>query len=707
MGIRRKVMLLLLGIALIPLIGIVLMNRVTLNVIGDKVESNIRIMLEDNAVYNMQDIIQDFDSMFRVNMKLLQSIVELQSIEVEKLIASKNISKFSSTDSTFAFDKNLKRILVDNKDYFYINQSDLKIPFNVDFNRQNYFLVNGVDKKQVIPDMARMSAMTADYHRLFQMEKNLITWMHTSFENGLHLTYPAGSKLPKEFDPIKREWYIGAKNSKRIYISSPYIDASTRNPMLTLSKAVFYPDGSLAGVTGIDFNLTDVFTWLRMNPKWASGAEAMLISREGESNAETLKILARMNYGDITHQWDQPLELESLESPDVEEFAAFKTDMLTGLSGVRLLRYREKQSIWAYRGFKERQVYPLLIVPAENFKSIINETENFLWATNLGFLKYTALLIIIVIVCVIYVSIRRARSFTRPINDLAQAGNHLAEGNFDARVNIKTGDELQQLGEVFNQIGPKLREHQKMQHSLALARAVQQRLLPKQSPKIKNFDMAGLCKYSDETGGDYYDFISFDKIKPGKVSVILGDVTGHGLGSALLMASARSMLRNNIRHYAYDLSKILYEFNNELTDDTDTDKFITLFYGLIDMDKKTLSWATGGHDPAIWFHRETGETENLVSEGVPLGILPDMDFEQAGPVTLKSGDLVVIGTDGIWEAENDKEEMFGKERMLAVINKNKNKSSGEICNAVVEAVLEFCEPQPQDDDITVILIKVL
>jgi sigma-B regulation protein RsbU (phosphoserine phosphatase) len=286
------------------------------------------------------------------------------------------------------------------------------------------------------------------------------------------LTYPAGSKLPKEFDPIKREWYIGAKNSKRIYISSPYIDASTRSPMLTLSKAVFYPDGSLAGVTGIDFNLTDVFTWLRMNPKWASGAEAMLISREGEPNAETLKILARMNYGDITHQWDQPLELESLESPDVEEFAAFKTDMLTGLSGVRLLRYREKQSIWAYRGFKERQVYPLLIVPAENFKSIINETENFLWATNLGFLKYTALLIIIVIVCVIYVSIRRARSFTRPINDLAQAGNHLAEGNFDARVNIKTGDELQQLGEVFNQIGPKLREHQKMQHSLALARAV-------------------------------------------------------------------------------------------------------------------------------------------------------------------------------------------------------------------------------------------
>ena len=206
--------------------------------------------------------------------------------------------------------------------------------------------------------------------------------------------------------------------------------------------------------------------------------------------------------------------------------------------------------------------------------------------------------------------------------------------------------------------------------------------------------------------GRPHDFIAFDEIEPGKISVILGDVTGHGIGAALLMASARSMLRNNIRHYAYDLSRILAEFNNELVGDTDPDKFITLFYGLLDDNKKKISWATGGHDPAVWLKAKTGKIEYLESDGVPLGFVRDMVFEQAGPASLNSGDIIVIGTDGIWEAENEKEEMFGKERMVEVIRRNQHKSAAEICQAVVEEVRAYCQPLAQDDDITIIIIKV-
>jgi sigma-B regulation protein RsbU (phosphoserine phosphatase) len=272
-------------------------------------------------------------------------------------------------------------------------------------------------------------------------------------------------------------------------------------------------------------------------------------------------------------------------------------------------------------------------------------------------------------------------------------------------VEIKTGDELQQLGQVFNQIGPKLREHEKMQKSLELAKAIQQRLLPKEAPHIDNFDVAGLCKYSDETGGDYYDFISFDEIEPGKVSVVLGDVTGHGIGAALLMASARSMLRNNARHYAYDLSKIMYEYNNELASDTDPDKFITLFYGVLDNKKRSIIWGLGGHDPAILIKKDGDQIEELKSAGVPMGFIKDMTFEQAGPVEIEIGDVVVIGTDGIWEAENENEEMFGKERLIEVIRHNNEKNAEEICQAVVTAVTDFYHPLTQHDDITIVIIK--
>jgi sigma-B regulation protein RsbU (phosphoserine phosphatase) len=244
-----------------------------------------------------------------------------------------------------------------------------------------------------------------------------------------------------------------------------------------------------------------------------------------------------------------------------------------------------------------------------------------------------------------------------------------------------------------------------MRHSLELARAIQQRLLPKSAPKLNHFDIAGMCKYSDETGGDYYDFVSLDETGPGKVSVILGDVTGHGIGAALLMASARSMLRNNLRYYKYDLSKVLFEFNNELTQDTDPDKFITLFLGVVDDQKHQISWTLGGHDPALWYQQKNDTFEELKSVGVPIGFVPDMTFEQAGPVKLQKGDIVTIGTDGIWEATNEAGKMYGKKRLMETIKTHRDKSAEEICQEIIRAVLNYCQPHPQEDDITVVVVK--
>jgi sigma-B regulation protein RsbU (phosphoserine phosphatase) len=214
-----------------------------------------------------------------------------------------------------------------------------------------------------------------------------------------------------------------------------------------------------------------------------------------------------------------------------------------------------------------------------------------------------------------------------------------------------------------------------------------------------------VCRYSDETGGDYYDFIDLEEIKPGKVSIALGDITGHGVGAALLMASARGMLRNDIRHYRDDLSRILFEFNNELTKDTDPDKFITLFLGMLDDQSRSLIWATGGHDPALWYKKQQDIFEELKSIGVPIGFVAGVNFEKAGPVLLEKGDLVVIGTDGIWEAVNPGEEMFGKERLTELIKANCEKSAQEICQIIVQTVLEFCGSRAPEDDITVVVIK--
>jgi sigma-B regulation protein RsbU (phosphoserine phosphatase) len=413
-----------------------------------------------------------------------------------------------------------------------------------------------------------------------------------------------------------------------------------------------------------------------------------------------------MNYQIDQDRWDQPVKLQTLSSDDSAEFSGMVNDLEMGKSGVRKMSYQGEKCLWIYRGSKERQIFPLVIVPYENVTRLANETEDYLLKKNFEGIRYVVFLVILVIITVIFISFRRARSFTQPINSLADSARKLSNGDFSATSNIRTGDELQQLAEVFNQIGPKLREHQKMQSSLELARNIQQRLLPKTAPQLKNFDIAGMCKYSDETGGDYYDYLSLDEIEPGKVSVMLGDVTGHGIGAALLMASARSLLRNNIRYFNFDLSRILYEFNNEMTRDTDPDKFITLFIGVLEDKDRTITYALGGHDPAIWYRESKDTFGELGSQGVPIGFVPGMNFEQAGPVQLSAGDVIVIGTDGIWEAPNESGEMFGKERLKEVIRNFQKNSAENICQAVIETVLDFGHPHPQEDDITVVVIKV-
>lgn len=281
----------------------------------------------------------------------------------------------------------------------------------------------------------------------------------------------------------------------------------------------------------------------------------------------------------------------------------------------------------------------------------------------------------------------RARPFAKPITELTKAGKRLATGDFDSRVDIRTGDELQQLGEVFNETGPKLREREKIKRSLELARQIQQNLLPKESPKLERFELAGRCKYCDETGGDYYDFITLTK--PGKIGVALGDVTGHGIGAALLMATARSILRSGAAGHESDLSGLFGVLNSHLARDTDDDKFITLFYAVLDEADQSVIWASGGHDPAFWYHRSSGKIEELPNTGLPVGLMEDASFEQAGPIYVKEGDIVVVGTDGIWEAQNISGEIFSREKFLKVIRRASSQKAEDICIGVIEAVTHF------------------
>jgi len=288
---------------------------------------------------------------------------------------------------------------------------------------------------------------------------------------------------------------------------------------------------------------------------------------------------------------------------------------------------------------------------------------------------------------------------------LIEAGRRLGNGDYDARVKITTGDEFEHLGRVFNEAGPQLREHEKMKRSSELAAAIQQGLLPSRSPALEHLEVTGRCVYCDETGGDYYDFIDLPGKDGRRIGLASADVSGHGIGAALLMAATRGMLHADAEHHLHDLSSLIHGLNARLVRDAVDGQFITLFYGILDDCTRSLTWVSAGHEPAIWVHARSGRIEELPNTGMPLGVERDAVFDQAGPVILETGDILAVGTDGIREARNLAGEFFGMERFLDILRDKAGLPADQICTAVIDGVIRFVDPAPRTDDITLIVVK--
>jgi len=246
-------------------------------------------------------------------------------------------------------------------------------------------------------------------------------------------------------------------------------------------------------------------------------------------------------------------------------------------------------------------------------------------------------------------------------------------------------------------------EHKK---ALALAGEVQKSLLPQDKPVVQGLDIAGKNVSCDEIGGDYFDFLWRRDTKKGPFSVVVGDISGHGVDSALLMTTARAFLRMRASQPG-TISEIITAMNHHLTRDVlETGRFMTLFYLTIDPAKDRIDWVRAGHDPAIIYDPGRDEFSELKGNGVALGVQENFDYQENNISGLANGQIIAIGTDGIWEAVNSEGEMFGKERFRNILRENARAGSGDILNAVYNELSQFTRGQKSEDDITLVVIKI-
>ena len=202
---------------------------------------------------------------------------------------------------------------------------------------------------------------------------------------------------------------------------------------------------------------------------------------------------------------------------------------------------------------------------------------------------------------------------------------------------------------------------------LAQAMDIQQGLMPDEVPGIEGLDIAGRSIYCDQTGGDYYDYFEKNSADGRRVVVVVGDVSDHGLPSALLMTSARAFLRESAKRRG-SVSAVVGSVNRQLTRDVQTSgRFMTLFYAEIDRGAQVIRWVRAGHEPAFLYDPASGQVEELGGRGgLPLGVFEEAGYEECSR-QIDAGQVIAIGTDGIWEARNADGRMFGKQALQAML----------------------------------------
>jgi len=249
-------------------------------------------------------------------------------------------------------------------------------------------------------------------------------------------------------------------------------------------------------------------------------------------------------------------------------------------------------------------------------------------------------------------------------------------------------------------------QFKKVQRSLAQASMIQQNLAPKSNPQVKGFDIAGKSIWCDETSGDYYDFFQPAEWEQKKIGIVVADVIGHGISSALLMTTARAFFRERILSPGSSAA-LVTDVNQRLVMDIEKlNLFITLFYSEIDIKDKHFRWVHAGHEPAMLYDPAEDSFDALGGEGLPLGVMENWIYKESAK-QLHCGQIILIGTDGIKETHNKHHELFGAERFNRVIRDHSRKQAKEIIEEMFDSLASFRFPVERKDDETLVVIKVL
>jgi sigma-B regulation protein RsbU (phosphoserine phosphatase) len=270
---------------------------------------------------------------------------------------------------------------------------------------------------------------------------------------------------------------------------------------------------------------------------------------------------------------------------------------------------------------------------------------------------------------------------------------------------LKAADKLQVFAAIRDVTERKRAEAflREKEAQLLIAQEIQRRLLPAGPPDLPGWDIAGANYACDYAAGDFFDYL---QLPEGRLGIVVGDVSGHGIGPALLAGCAHTLMRLLARN-PHDPASMLTAANTYLLDQTDENRYVTMFMGILDPSARTLTYCSAGHHPAYLLDARGQVKQELWGSGLPLAIVAESEYVCAETIPLEPGDLLLIITDGVVEAASPADEVFGVERLLAVARDHLQQDAQGIIEAVYQAVRVFSGGDSLPDDVTLVAVRVL
>ena len=704
LSIRWKLFALLAAIALGPLLFIAWTDLQTLTSLGSTLASQSAEALGAQTRANLRQIAESQAEAIERQRRIVELLVRMQARDIERALRSPVVPRATPVwAANFTDTEPALRLAHDPQRYYRQDDATRRTPFDVSYEALSMYLAPRADVAAATDDAHRLAGLAPLFRELRASEPTLLFWQYASLANGLHASFPAHGGYPGDYDPRQRRWYTRQQERHAIDWSPPHTDVSTRLAMVSATMPLFDATNRFIGVTGIDVRVTGLLTSLRLPRHIADASSVLLTALDDRGD---IQIIARNDHPDPGGDWQETRALERLQLDSAGDLAALSADMRAGANGLRTVADRGERQICVYRRLGDEGLYLVFLVASRAATLPAQDAADYALTTTRRQQDALLLLACLVAVVVGLLSVAAARAVTGPIETLERAVSAVADGDFSARVDIATGDELEALGDSFNAMIPRLEAHTRVQESLALAREVQQQLLPSAAPRFAGLDVAGLSVYCDETGGDYYDYLDLRDVGRPALGTVIGDVSGHGVAAALLMATARALLHGAVSS-AVTPAAMIADLNRLLAADVRPGHFLTLFALVIDLDRRELSWSSAGHDAALWWQAATGTVGELGGDDIPLGIDRAWQFHASRTAPFGDGDVVMMTTDGLWEAQASDGERFGRARLRELLRGHHALPADELAQLVLAEVTRFRGDRAQRDDMTVVVIRVV